>query len=121
MLNNIKSYYNVKHILGLLKPRKMLIIMRHNKFLQKRVEINMNDYKEECFGELNKNFGVNIDDIHIKEFRHVNKNPIYIGKIDEAKEFRHINKNIKNKELICLNKVPFKELKVLNLTVLLFY
>ena len=45
-LNNLKSNFILKRIISLMKINKSLNIMRYNKKLQKRLKININNYKE---------------------------------------------------------------------------
>ena len=43
---NIKSYYILKRIFNLLEKHKLLSVMKKNKKLQKRLNLNINDYKK---------------------------------------------------------------------------
>ena len=43
---NIKSYYILKRIFNLLERHKLLGVMKNNKKLQKRLNLNINDYKK---------------------------------------------------------------------------
>ena len=43
---NLKSDYILRNIIGLLKTKKSFEIVRYNKKLQKRLDININNYKE---------------------------------------------------------------------------
>ena len=45
-LENIKSNYIFKRIIEYMKKNKSLEIMKYNKKLQKRLNLNINDYKE---------------------------------------------------------------------------
>ena len=46
-INDIKSIYILKRIFSCLYNKKFLYLLRHNKALQKRVTINIEDYKRE--------------------------------------------------------------------------
>ena len=48
-ISNIKSKYILKLIFGLLQKNKLLRIIRYNKKLQKILNIDINNYKKECF------------------------------------------------------------------------
>ena len=43
---NLKSDFIFKKIISFIKRNKSLVIMKYNKKLQKRLNININDYKE---------------------------------------------------------------------------
>ena len=45
-LENLKSYFIFKKIFASIKKIKQLDILRYNKKLQKRLNLNINDYKE---------------------------------------------------------------------------
>ena len=45
-LDNLKSDFIFKKIISFMKRNKSLVIMKYNKKLQKRLNININDYKE---------------------------------------------------------------------------
>ena len=46
ILNNIKSKIILKSIIGRIDETKLLNIIRYNKKIQKRLNINLNNYKE---------------------------------------------------------------------------
>ena len=45
-LNNIKSKYILKILFDNLEKKKLLFIVKYNKNIKKRINININDYKE---------------------------------------------------------------------------
>ena len=44
--DNLKSNFIFKKIISCMKRNKSLVIMKYNKKFQKRLNININDYKE---------------------------------------------------------------------------
>ena len=45
LLKNVKSHYIIKKFFGYITERKSLEIIRYNKSIQKRINININHYK----------------------------------------------------------------------------
>ena len=91
ILNKIKSKYIIKTIFEKLITKKFLSIISHNKLLQTKMEINLNDYKN--YSEIYTTIEIKIN---------TNKKPI----------FKFVNINEKTEEnnftlyLICLYKDP---------------
>ena len=45
---DVKSNFILKKIFGNLKKKRFLNIIRYNKEIQKRLDVNINDFKNEC-------------------------------------------------------------------------
>ena len=100
-LKNLKSDYFLKNIIDYLKAKKSLQIFKYNKKLQKRLNLNVNNYKE--YSEIYSS--IEIDLIPIP-----NTNGTFINIPENEKEYFHIYYNerkdeIKNNKLFEKNKV----------------
>jgi len=94
-LGNIKSKYILQKILNDLSKKKMLAILKYNKNIQKRLDININTYKE--YVEV-------LSEIEIEIIPAINKCVKFINFIDEDYEiYYHIYFNDNNKEEIKKN------------------
>ena len=89
-ISNIKSNYKLKQIFNNLTKKKSLEIIKYSKSLQKRFNLNINDYKEyiEIFSS------IEIEIITVK-----NKCGKFIKILDKEKEYYHIYFNNKNEEI----------------------
>ena len=89
-ISNIKSNYKLKQIFNNLTKKKSLEIIKYSKSLQKRFNLNINDYKEyiEIFSS------IEIGIITVK-----NKCGKFIKILDKEKEYYHIYFNNKNEEI----------------------
>ena len=98
-LNKVNSKYILMIIFNHLNHKKCLEIIKYNKNLKKRIDININDYKEysETYSQI---------EIEIKPINNVNGKFINIKKGDE--EYYHIYFN-NNKEEIKRNYINENE------------
>ena len=121
MLDNVKSKYIVKEIFENIKNKRKLNIIKYNKKIMIKLDINKKDFEIYItLKEFNNKYKINIEDIDIKELK---LNRGYIGN-EGLKDLVKINFN--NLELLDLSgneisdinifeKVNFKELKGLAL------
>ena len=88
LIENIKSVFIFKKIISFMKRNKSLNIMKYNKRLQKRLNININDYREfaKIEIELKLSYGI------YGKFKFIN-----ISK--KEKEYYHIYFNNSNEEI----------------------
>ena len=103
IFDNLKSDYFLRKIFDIMKKIKSLVIVKYNKKLQKRLNINVNDYKQYSSIEIELNLN---DDKCIK----------FINIPDKEQKFYHIyfdnsNEEIKNYHLIYKKKV--KKVKII--------
>ena len=92
ILRNIKSKIILKKFFDYLNKRKSLEIIKYNKNIQKRINININNYKE--YSEK-----YSLIEIEIKPMKNKYGRFIYIEE-DEEKEYYHIYYNDNKKEEI---------------------
>ena len=98
MLDRVNSIYILEEILVNLKNKRKLNIIKYNKRIMAKLNINKKDFKVyKPLKEFNKKYFNSIEDIDIKE---LNLNERYIG-----------NKGLKD-----LVKIKFKELNILTLS-----
>ena len=83
---NLKSDFIFKKIISFVKRNKSLNIMKYNKKLQKRLNININDYREYSEVEIELKFVYN-------------KYGKFINISNEDKEYYHIYFDNSNKEI----------------------
>ena len=88
---NIKSDYFIKKVFDLLQMKKKLEIIKYNKSVQKRININVNNYKE--YSEIYSSI-----EIEIKLMK--NKYGSFINGGENEKEYYHIYYNDNKKEEI---------------------
>ena len=94
--DNLKSDFFLRKLFDLIKINKSLAIIKHNKKLQKRLNINSNNYREYCKIEI---------ELKITS----NKNAQFIRYIPEKeKKYYHIYFD-KSKEEIKRNKLKYNE------------
>ena len=97
MLDNVKSKYIVKEIFENIKIKRKLNIIRYNKIIQVKLNINKEDFEAYItLKNFNNKYNINIEDLDIKE---LNLSKRFIG-----------NEGLKD-----LVKIKFKDLKELNL------
>ena len=84
--DNLKSDFIFKKIISFMKRNKLLNIMKYNKKLQKRLNININDYKEYSEVEIE----LKLVDGKYGEFINIS---------DEEKEYYHIYFDNSNEEI----------------------
>ena len=98
MLNNIKSKIILNIVFDKLKRQIKLKILKYNKFLQNRLYININDFHDfHLVKELNEKFNLNIENDYVERIN------LYYRKFgDEILDY--------------FNKIEFKQLKELNLS-----
>ena len=90
MLKNIKSDYFLKNIFNLLDTKKYLSIILHNKNLQSRLNITINNYKT-FFNQI---------EIELKPTEVLKeKENIFLNRLDNKKEFYHIYFNNNKTEI----------------------
>ena len=95
MLNNVKSISILNIILGLLKKRIKLKLVKYNKKFINKLYIMKEDFEQFILlKEINLKFNLNIKDIDIKELSLENK-------------------NLANNIIEYLNKIKFNKLKFL--------
>ena len=98
MLNEIKSKYILKRVFAYLKYGLKLKILKHNKHLMNKLNINIKDFENfQLLKELNQKYNIDIQDIDVEE----------------------LNLNLKgkiNKAINIITQLKLEELKVLDLT-----
>ena len=137
--SNLKSDYILKKIFIILKKTKSLDILKHNKKLQKRLNININDYKNqyELYSsiELELKYDDNLNDKFInipnedKEYYHINNenlnentNTNYIKRKKKSKKVKIIIdyqvKSFKGlfDDCNCITSIIFKKFHRINIT-----
>ena len=121
MLNNIKSKYILNLVVGKLKKRIELKLVKYNKILINKLNIKKEDFENfKLLKEMNQKFNLDIKDIDIKELNLRNRdsgNEIldYLKRI-EFKELKELDlSGNKISDINILEKVYFKELKILDL------
>ena len=122
MLDNVKSKYVLKEIFEKIKNKRKLNIIKNNKRLTIKLDINKADFEIYItLKKFNNKYKVNIEDIDINELYLKNKN---IG-IEGLKDLVKINFNELEElnlsengisDINILEKVDFKELEELNLS-----
>ena len=122
MLENVKSTYIIKEIFEKIKNKRKLNIIKYNKRILVRLNINKEEF-EIYIGlkEFNNKYNTNIEDIDEKE---LNLSKRYLGneglkdlikiKFKKLKKLDLSGNNIS--DISILEKVDFKELKVLDLS-----
>ena len=126
---NIKNDYVLRHIFNHLSKNKLFQILKYNKYIQKRLEININDYKD--FKKIiilitpinieDENYFINISDEQ-KDYYHIyfnndtkeSKNDYFTEDDDVTKIKIIIDEEIKSfKDLFngkdCIEKIEFKQ------------
>ena len=121
MFNNLKSKKVLNDIFGILKKRKKLKILNHNKRLMNQLNIKLQDFQNyKLLKELNQKFHLEIKDINIKTFNLPNKflgNDILEYFRIEFKELKEINLRMnKINNIKTLENVNFEKLEFLNLS-----
>ena len=121
MLNNIKSKYILNIILGKLRKRIEMKLVKYNKILIKKLNIKKEDFENfKLLKEMNQRFNLDIKDIEIKELNLMNSdlgNEIleYLKKVN-FKELNELNLYENNiSDIKVLVKVKFEKLEILNL------
>ena len=101
-LENIKSDYMLKNLFNIMKKNISFKIVKYNKKLQKRLNLNFNSYKD--YSQLYSPIEIEIkiwenqyDKYNI--FEQSNKKNMFINKLDEVKEFYHIYFDNSNEEI----------------------
>ena len=70
MLKEIKSKLILKIIFGNLKKKNRLKLLKHNKYLQSKLNIRLNDFIAfKLLKDLNKKYNLDIPDIYIKKLK----------------------------------------------------
>ena len=122
MLDNLKSKYILKEILEKIKNKRKLNIIKYNKRIKAKLNINKEDFEIYItLKEFNNEYKTNIEDIDIRE---LNLSWKYIeneGLKDLSKiKFKELNKldlsYNKISDISVLEKVNFKELNKLYLS-----
>ena len=110
-LKNIKSKYILREILTHIKKCTALQIIKYNKNLQNKLEMNKNDYKE--YSELYSDIEVEI--IPIKDIKNLkNDKLINIKKQEESYYHIYINQNKEEFKNYYLNKNEnIKKIKII--------
>ena len=107
-LQNVRSIYILKKIFNIIQKNKQLGIIRYNKKLQKRFNLNFNDYKE--YSEL-------YSYIEVETKPTINENGTFINISESEKEYYHIYfddkiEEIKRNYLIEEDKVNKIKIKI---------
>ena len=92
-LKDLKSDYILTKLFDMIKKNKLLNIMKYNKNLQKRLNLNNNDYK---------NYAPLLSPIEIElklDDNEINKNNKFINIPEEVKEYYHIYFDGSNEEI----------------------
>ena len=89
ILEILRSNFVFKKILSYMKKNKILDIMKYNKKLQKRIKLNINDYKE--YSQLYSNIEI--------ELKLVDNYGEFINIPEDDKEYFHIYFNNSNEEI----------------------
>ena len=133
---NLKSNLRLKHIFGHLTEKKLLSIAKYNKYLQKRMNMDINDYinyiriEIELFPKLisKKNYFINIPEKERNYFRiyfNDEKKEIYRTYFTEKDKIKKIKIEIKYEvkslaelfdECECIEKLNFIKCKTKNIT-----
>ena len=115
LFENIKSDYILKHIFQNLHEKFLLLIIKYNKDLQKRLGIGKNDYEDyqkieiEIIPAKNKSGKfVNIDNNDVEIYYH-----IYLNGDKKESKSRYINKEDKINKIILIIDYEIKSLKKL--------
>ena len=122
MLDKVKSKYILKEILEKIHNKRKLNIIKYNKIIKAKLNINKEDFEIYItLKEFNNKYKTNIEDIDIRELNLSGINIENEGLKDLAKiKFKELNKldlsNNKISNLSVLEKVNFKELKELDLS-----
>ena len=122
MLDNLKSKYILKEILEKIKNKRKLNIIKYNKRIKAKLNINKEDFEIYItLKEFNNEYKTNIEDIDIRELNLSGKYIENEGLKDLSKiKFKELNKlylsDNKISDISILEKVNFKELKELNLS-----
>ena len=121
MLDNVKSKYIVKEIFENIKNKRKLNIIKYNKRIMIKSDINKKDFEIYItLKEFNNKYNINIEDIDIKELNLSNR---YVGN-EDLKDLVKINFNKLEEldlrfnnisDINILEKVNFKKLKKLYL------
>ena len=118
-LKNVKSHYFIQKFFGYMSERKYLETIRYNKSIQKRINININNYKDysEIYSSIEieiipkKNeYGkfINIDNNDYENYYH-----IYLNGDKKESKSRYINKEDKINKIILIIDYEIKSLKKL--------
>ena len=97
-MNKIKSPYIIKQVFENVKNRIMLNILKYNKILLDKLNITIEDYKNEHIRDFNERFQLNI-------------------KNTDVKELNLSFKNMTDKDLDYFDKYKFNQLVILNLSI----
>ena len=122
MLDNLKSKYILKEILEKIHNKRKLNIIKYNKIIKAKLNINKEDFEIYItLKEFNNKYKTNIEDIDIREINLSRINIENEGLKDLAKiKFKELNKldlsYNRISDISILEKVNFKELKELNLS-----
>ena len=122
MLDNLKSKYILKEILEKIQNKRKLNIIKYNKRIKAKLNINKEDFEiYMTLKEFNNKYKTNIEDIDIRELNLSEKYIENEGLKDLAKiKFKELNKldlsGNKISDISVLEKVNFKELKELDLS-----
>ena len=108
MLDNVKSKYIVKEIFENIKNKRKLNIIKYNKKIMIKLDINKKDFEIYItLKEFNNKYNINIEDIDIKELNLSNRN---IGN-EGLKDLVKINFN--NLELLYLSENEISDINIL--------
>ena len=122
MLNKIKSKYILNIIIGQLKKRIELKLVKYNKILINKLNIKKEDFENfKLLKAMNQKFDLDIKDIENKElnlrFEYLGNEILEYLKIMEFKELKELDLSGNNiSDIKILEKVKFEKLEKLNLS-----
>ena len=121
MLDKLKSKYILKKIFEMIKNKRKLNIIKYNKGILAKLNINKKDFETYInVKEFNNKYNTNIEDIDIKELNLSGKHIGNKGLKDLVKiKFKELNglylSNNEISDINILEKINFKELNILDL------
>ena len=105
---NLKNDYFLQKVFNIVEKKKLLNIVKHNKYIKKRINININDFKE--YSEKYSSIEIEIKLVNNKYSKFIN-----IKKEDE--KYYHIYLN-NNKEEIKMNNInKDEEIKIIKIII----
>ena len=121
MLKNIKSSYILKQIFGNIINKKKLKLIKYDKKISDKMDITLQNYKDEFFKEFNTKFDIKLADINnqllnLKNKKVENAKLDFLSKVKfESLNALYLNNN-EITEIKAIEKVSYKGIKYLNLS-----
>ena len=104
---NLKNDYFLQKVFNNVEKKKLLNIVKYNKNIKKRINININDFKE---------YSEKYSSIEIEIKLANNKYSKFINIKDEDEKYYHIYLN-NNKEEIKMNNINIEEIKIIKIII----